>query len=584
MRKLFSILSAVLVSLAMQATIVTEEKELTGFAPYPEQGSFNSETLVFSGISAWGAGQIWYGDDYPLDADGYAFLGLDLASAAANLVSVTVDYTDASGLASQKMYIKAGSTTNLLPLDGRYIKKIEVKNYSNVSEATIALSKLYLANIIGEYHTTEVWTGSKTLDWDWNNRLIISKENVANLHVGDMIEISYVGDETNEHKFEVYHEWSNGYPAFAAGQVYVGGANATGSIRFVIMEESDLTTMQAENGFYLKGEHITITKVSTICNNVLWTGSKAFDDSWSANEPIAASAFADVTVGDVLNLRLSAAPQNAQVQLLNGEWGEFIPHLWYTYNEAPAEEPTVLSFILNQSTVDDLKAKGLLIRGANYTVTDVYVTAAVATTVSYDLTVTAGMATLVLPFNVPDLPAGVQAYELTNDGSNTITATEVDALQADKPVLIVADASGSPYTFFSELGGDATISGRNWWNTETYNNGSLFGNYRPTHTLDQQTAGNYNYVLQNHGGEVAFYQVKDNSCSVAPYRAYLSCSYPGSTGSSAPARMRLVFNNENTTTGMESVQQSINNQKILRNGQILIIRDNKMFNVLGQQL
>lgn len=581
MKKIFLFLSAVLVSLAMQATIVTEEKELTSFAPYENQGSYNSETKVFSDIIDWGAGQIWYGNDDPLDADGYAFLGLDLASAADNLVSVTVDYTDASGLASQKMYIKAGSTSNLLPLDGRYIKKIEVKNYSNVAEATIALSKLYLANIIGEYHATEVWTGSENLDWDWNNRLIISKENVANLHVGDMIEISYVGDETTEHKFEVYHEWGNGYPAFAAGQVYIGGANAIGSIRFAIMEESDLTTMQNEDGFYLKGEHITITKVSTICNNVLWTGSKAFDDSWSANEPIAASAFADVTVGDVLNLRLSAAPQYAQVQLLNGEWGEFRPHLWYTYNEAPAEEPTVLSFILNQSTVDDLKAKGLLIRGANYTVTDVYVTAAEATTVSYDLTVTAGMATLVLPFNVPDLPAGVQAYELTNDGSNTITATEVDEIQADKPVLIVADASGSPYTFFSELGGDATISGRNWWNTETYNNGSLFGNYRPTHTLDQKTGDNFNYVLQDGVDGVAFYQVKDDGCTIDSYRAYLSCGYPGNTVVSAP--MRIVFHKD-SPTGIENANAKAKTEKILRNGQIQIIRDNKMFNVLGQQL
>ena len=142
MRKVFLFLSTVLVSLAMQATVVKEEKELTSFTPYPEQGSFNNETLVFSNIVAWGAGQIWYGDDYPLDADGYAYLGLDLASGAANLVSVTVDYTDASGIASQKMYIKAGSTTNLLPLDGRYIQKIEIKNYSAVENATIALSKL----------------------------------------------------------------------------------------------------------------------------------------------------------------------------------------------------------------------------------------------------------------------------------------------------------------------------------------------------------------------------------------------------------------------------------------------------------
>ena len=160
----------------------------------------------------------------------------------------------------------------------------------------------------------------------------------------------------------------------------------------------------------------------------------------------------------------------------------------------------------------------------------------------------------------------------------------MDALQADKPVLIVADASGSPYTFFSELGGDATISGRNWWNTETYNNGSLFGNYRPTHTLDQKTGDNFNYVLQNGADGVAFYQVKDASCSVAPYRAYLSCGYNANSGSgSAPGRLRLVFNQTNTATGMDKVQgNKEQGTKFIENGQLYILYNGTKYNVQGQ--
>ena len=46
--------------------------------------------------------------------------------------------------------------------------------------------------------------------------------------------------------------------------------------------------------------------------------------------------------------------------------------------------------------------------------------------------------------------------------------------------------------------------------------------------------------------------------------------------------MRIVFHKDNTTD-MESVQHSaISTQKILRNGQILIIRDGKVYNALGQ--
>ena len=190
------------------------------------------------------------------------------------------------------------------------------------------------------------------------------------------------------------------------------------------------------------------------------------------------------------------------------------------------------------------------------------------------------MATFIVPFNVPSLPDGVQAYELTNDGSNVIMATEVNALEADKPVLIVAAQNEDPgYEFVSEDGASDDISGK----TGTYANGALMGTYTAIAELEQQTAGNYNYVLQNHGGEVAFYQVKDNSCSVAPYRAYLSCGHDASNnGANFAPRMRIVFHKDNTTD-MESVQHSaISTQKILRNGQILIIRDGKVYNALGQ--
>ena len=42
---------------------------------------------------------------------------------------------------------------------------------------------------------------------------------------------------------------------------------------------------------------------------------------------------------------------------------------------------------------------------------------------------------------------------------------------------------------------------------------------------------------------------------------------------------------DNTPTGMESIQSSaVSNQKYFRNGQLMIIRDNKTYNALGQEL
>lgn len=576
MRKLFTFISVALVSLTMQATIVKQEKELTWFTPYPEAGSYNSETQVFSGIAAWGAGQIWYGDgEYALDADGYAYIGLDLASAAANLVSVTVEYTTASGLASQTMFIKAGSTTNLLSLNGRYIKKIEIKNYSDATDATIALSKLYLANIIGVQRTTEVWTGEKSLDWDWNNRHIIHKGDVANLHVGDMIEISYVGDETNDHKFEVYHEWSNGYPAFAAGQVYIGGANATGSIRFVVMEESDLNTMQSEDGFYLKGEHITITKVSTICNEVVWTGSQVMDHDWNNYIEVSADKLASIQVGNILCFHVSALLEWGQIYLQynDGSWHDILPEPNYVFQWSDAA-PMVVEFPITHKMAQQLKGNSLIVKGNDYTLTDVFIkTGTPVNTVAAYLDVTAaGMATYVLPFNVPTLPAGVKAYRLTNDGSDEIEATEVSELTADQPVLIVANMG--EYEFLSEDGASDDVSSK----TGSYQDGALVGTYVGLDPVPVSSAPNFNYILQNGAEGLGFYKVTADDCTLAPYRAYLSCGY---NALAAGAPMRIRFKHD-VVTATENVAEEGNVQKLLRDGQLLIRRGENIYTIQGQ--
>lgn len=229
---------------------------------------------------------------------------------------------------------------------------------------------------------------------------------------------------------------------------------------------------------------------------------------------------------------------------------------------------------------DQLRNQKLNIAGKNYTVTYVLLKEGTpVTTNSKFLSVSsAGMATLVVPFDVLLLPEGVQAYTLTNDGSNVIMATEVNTLEADKPVLIVAPEG--EYEFVSEAGASDDISGK----TSTYANGALIGTYQTINPLAQTDgAGNNNYILSTDasGNNVAFYQVLDNTCYVEPYRAYLSCSYPGGV---APAPMRIVFRQQ-TPTDMEVLTaegQQPTAEKVLLDGKLFIIRNGVMYNVNGQ--
>ena len=186
------------------------------------------------------------------------------------------------------------------------------------------------------------------------------------------------------------------------------------------------------------------------------------------------------------------------------------------------------------------------------------------------------MATLVLPFNVPSLPSGVQAYNLTNNGDATIWATEVDAIEADKPVLIVAAAG--EYEFISEEGVSDDITSK----TGTFTNGALVGTYYAIAEVPVSNGSVNNYILSNGSNGVAFYQVKDNTCSVAPYRAYLSCGYNASAAGPNPAPMRIVFH-QDTTTGIEEVQgNKVPCTKVFENGVLYIMNNGIKYNVQGQ--
>jgi len=336
--------------------------------------------------------------------------------------------------------------------------------------------------------------------------------------------------------------------------------------------------MQAEDGFYLKGEHITITKVSTICNEVAWTGNQVMDHDWNNYIEVSADKFNSIQVGNILCFHVSALQEWGQIYLQYNDqesWKDILPVTNYVFQWSDAA-PMIVEFPITHKMAQQLKGNSLIVKGNDYTLTDVYIkTGTPVNTVAAYLNVTAAeMATYVLPFDVPTLPDGVKAYRLTNDGSNVIDATEVSELTADKPVLIVA-AEGE-YEFVSEDGASDDVSGK----TDPYQDGALVGTYVGLDPVPASSAPDYNYILQNGAEGVGFYKVTATDCTLAPYRAYLSCGY-NAMESVTPAPMRIRFR-EDTTTGVENVQAATNVQKMLINGQLYILRDGVTYTIQGQ--
>lgn len=150
----------------------------------------------------------------------------------------------------------------------------------------------------------------------------------------------------------------------------------------------------------------------------------------------------------------------------------------------------------------------------------------------------AGWRTICLPYEA-EPQTGWSVYEVTDVNGTELVKNEVTHMEMNTPYLVKAPAGN--YNF----DGPNTPLG-------LYTNGLLTGN---TYSLTKY-APKGSYVLQQHGSEVAFYEVAaKNTQKVTQYTAYLTAP------SGSPAR--LSFDDE--TTAITTVEQENAEQEVLYN-------------------
>ena len=153
----------------------------------------------------------------------------------------------------------------------------------------------------------------------------------------------------------------------------------------------------------------------------------------------------------------------------------------------------------------------------------------------------AGACTLVLPVDVAELPENVTAYELSYTSGDKLTATKVNSIKANKPVLINA-AAGS-YVFVSANDSEITYDTEN-----AQNNGVLYGIYTDTYKYVPQNS----YVLQNGTSGLGFYKVADaDKIKITSFRAYATFTY------AAGSRDFLDIDFNGDITGIKDVKTQL---------------------------
>ena len=571
MKKLFSILAVALFALSAHATVVTQNLEgsfsaIDGNKTTLDGSSFTVSSGGWDGIQNWG---------WTTPQEGFNTLVLQVEGHSYP-INVEVRHGDDQSFTKTMSATQTSLSIDITGLGT--IKGLKVISATD-QEATITINSFRLIKVLGKETTADIWSGSNDFG-NWQHDFYI--DGVVDAYEGDEIIVSYT--KSSDPQCQIKERNTPGYLSFVGEYMDVTDDSQTS----FLLNAADAEKVRT-SGLVFNGKNMTITKVQLRHHNTLWTGSTEAG-SWENAVTISASKLSDLQIGNIICVRVTdiGSAGSPRVSLFSG-WSNsdaLAGGEYYFKGEdaASAENPFIVQFPVTGSMKQQLGNKDLLIRGVNYTVTDVYVLEGEPVAedgVKGYLTVSAaGMATFMLPFNVPSpLPDGVQAYNLTNNGDATIWAEEVTSLTADKPVLIIAAAG--EYEFVSEAGASDDISGK----IGTYTNGALVGTYTTIDPLAQQTGSAYNYILSNGSDGVAFYQVLDGSCSVAPYRAYLSCGYDASTPQAGmPPRksMRIVFH-QDTTTGVEDVQgDKLQCTKVFENGVLYIMNNGIKYNVQGQ--
>ena len=182
MRKLFSILCASLVALAMQATVITKNYDLSGASAY---GTATVSGGSITGAAKWNGLQAWAWTEGALE---YDQIVLEVANHTEKIL-FRVQYSDETEVQKE---LPEGTNSMAIDIEQNIIKGIFVLNWSENSDIDITITGLYMRGATGIKKNVTLWSGSKAFNnFDWANRLLINAEDFADLHVGDILEVYY---------------------------------------------------------------------------------------------------------------------------------------------------------------------------------------------------------------------------------------------------------------------------------------------------------------------------------------------------------------------------------------------------------
>ena len=585
MKKLFSIFGMVLVSLALHAAQVTQNVwggslALTNaeFQPHNETMFAAGQTLRLTFVNNSGWMQVFHKDGANQWSSTDLVNGLDLSVGS---VEVVLSSTAASEIQSYGgLYIKGENIT---------LKSIDL---------------IYDNGVAPEMTPTTIWTGTLTSEVNqMSEETNIDASHFGNAQVGNKIRFYFSNNDGTSY-YQMSAQIKNS--SWNTAHQYLNYSGVEAPYTDITLVEEGLEDLK-ERGLYFQGLNITITKAELLQPTWVaassWTGTILTETETNINATYFASAIAGNKIRVYFSNNADQSYYQMSAKTKTSSWETGYEYMSYMAVEAPYKD-----IVIVEESLEDLKERGLYIMGKNITINKVELlrekvssddlAAIVADTndptillselngETIDFTLNRTLYcdgyfnTLCLPFSLASL-AGTPLEDATvmtlvdaeitgtkagGDMVLDVTIDEVSAIEAGKPYL-VSFPSGSDITSMTFHDVTITATAPQTVSTTLLDMKGIFAPQNmAADTEDQLFLGANNTLYWS-----------DGTAPLKGFRAYFETKGV-SVPKGMPARLTRP---KNIPTGTEQVQSVSNVQKVLRNGQLLIIRDGKQYNVSG---
>lgn len=594
MRKLFSILAALLVTLAMQAKVMITNiyggsRLLTEAEFQPRNESFFTvgQTLRFTFEKGeYGWMQAYHKDGEPKWNGTDILSGKDLSS---GVVEVTLSATAVEQIRNNGgLYIKGKNVT---------LKSLDL---------------IYNDGVEPEKDATVIWEGTVTAPVDAvSPETTIKAPNFSTAKAGDIVRFTFSNVEgASYYQMSVFTKNANS----ETSHQYLNYTGVTAPTAEITLLADDLADLKAR-GLFFSGKHVTITKAELLQHaciaSELWTGTLK---SETGNIEINKSSFFTVVAGN--KLRFSFENTSGDYPQLS-VWvkNENYEYQYYmNYDDVDGESQIFTLELPDDVKLGYLKQKGLFVSCKHVDLTKVELLREKATesvtivdntnselllknikndivdiAISRTLYRDGYFNTLCLPF---DLSAEqIAASELSSaeimEFTNAYISGEgdeqtldlrfdpVSQIEAGKPYLIRFPDTEDELSSIAFISVIVTTDPSDEPITIDGTSMDFVGILAPTHL----SSSNNLFLGAN---DELYWMNENDDTDLKGFRAYFVA--PAAARSMVRGKKARIVTRENAPTGLSDVQTTVRGTKVMKDGQLFIIYEGKTYNAQGQTI